>query len=37
LTYDKVEREKLRWADTVILQFPLWWFSTLAILKGGVD
>lgn len=31
------EQEKLRWADTVILQFPLWWFSMPAILKGWVD
>lgn len=28
------EQEKLRWADAVILQFPLWWFSMPAILKG---
>ncbi len=32
-----IEQEKLRWADTVILQFPLWWFSMPAILKGWVD
>lgn len=32
-----VEQEKLRWADAVILQFPLWWFSMPAILKGWVD
>ncbi|TBU80849.1 NAD(P)H dehydrogenase [Pseudomonas daroniae] len=31
------EQEKLRWADAVILQFPLWWFSMPAILKGWVD
>ncbi|QJQ02986.1 NAD(P)H dehydrogenase [Herbaspirillum rubrisubalbicans] len=31
------EQEKLRWADTVILQFPLWWFSLPAILKGWVE
>lgn len=31
------EQEKLRWADTVILQFPLWWFSVPAILKGWVE
>ncbi|AJP58696.1 NAD(P)H dehydrogenase [Pandoraea vervacti] len=31
------EQEKLRWADTVIFQFPLWWFSMPAILKGWVD
>ena len=33
----KAEQEKLLWADTVILQFPLWWFSMPAILKGWVD
>lgn len=31
------EIEKIRWADHVILQFPLWWFSTPAILKGWLD
>ncbi|WP_306361685.1 NAD(P)H-dependent oxidoreductase [Nocardia sp. CC227C] len=31
------EQDKLRWADTVILQFPLWWYSMPAILKGWVD
>ena len=31
------EQEKLRWADAVILQFPLWWFSMPAILKGWVE
>ena len=31
------EQDKLRWADVVILQFPLWWFSMPAILKGWVD
>ncbi|PTB22747.1 NAD(P)H dehydrogenase [Trinickia symbiotica] len=31
------EQEKLRWADAVILQFPLWWFSVPAILKGWVE
>lgn len=31
------EMEKLQWADFVILQFPLWWFSVPAILKGWVD
>ncbi len=33
----KAEIEKLLWADTLILQFPLWWFSMPAILKGWVD
>ncbi|CAI1744497.1 Glutathione-regulated potassium-efflux system ancillary protein kefF [Serratia fonticola] len=32
-----LEQEKLLWADTVILQFPLWWFSMPAILKGWVE
>lgn len=31
------EQAKLRWADVLILQFPLWWFSMPAILKGWVD
>jgi len=32
-----LEQDKLRWADAVILQFPLWWFSLPAILKGWVE
>jgi NAD(P)H dehydrogenase (quinone) len=31
------EQEKLLAADAVILQFPLWWFSMPAIMKGWVD
>lgn len=31
------EQEKVRRADAVVLQFPLWWFSMPAILKGWVD
>ncbi|MCX5215114.1 NAD(P)H-dependent oxidoreductase [Kitasatospora sp. NBC_00240] len=31
------EQEKVRWADAVILQFPMWWFSVPAILKGWID
>ncbi|MGP4109479.1 NAD(P)H-dependent oxidoreductase [Streptomyces sp. 4N509B] len=31
------EQEKLLWSDAVILQFPLWWFSVPAILKGWFD
>ncbi len=31
------EQEKLRWADHVVLQFPLWWFSMPAIMKGWID
>lgn len=38
LTADVVaEQEKLRRADAVILQFPIWWFSMPAILKGWVE
>ena len=38
LTEDvKAEIEKLLWADALILQFPLWWFTMPAILKGWVD
>lgn len=32
-----LEQDKLRWADAVILQFPLWWYSMPAILKGWVE
>jgi len=31
------EQAKLKWADAVILQFPLWWFSMPAMLKGWID
>jgi len=31
------EQDKLRWADMLILQFPLWWFTMPAILKGWID
>jgi NAD(P)H dehydrogenase (quinone) len=31
------EQDKLRWADAVIFQFPLWWFSVPAILKGWIE
>lgn len=31
------EMDKLAWADFLIFQFPLWWFSLPAILKGWVD
>lgn len=31
------EQQKLRWADAVLLQFPLWWFSMPAILKGWFE
>jgi NAD(P)H dehydrogenase (quinone) len=32
-----VEQKKLRDCELLILQFPLWWFSMPAILKGWVD
>lgn len=31
------ELDALFWCDTLIFQFPLWWFSMPAILKGWVD
>jgi NAD(P)H dehydrogenase (quinone) len=31
------EQRKLIAADAVILQFPLWWFSAPAIVKGWID
>ncbi|MFJ9161494.1 NAD(P)H-dependent oxidoreductase [Streptomyces griseoviridis] len=31
------EHAKLSWADTVIVQFPLWWYGMPAILKGWFD
>jgi NAD(P)H dehydrogenase (quinone) len=31
------EVEKLFWCDLLILQFPLWWFSLPAIMKGWID
>jgi NAD(P)H dehydrogenase (quinone) len=38
LTEDvRAEQDKLLWADALILQFPLWWFSMPAILKGWID
>lgn len=33
----ETEQAKLLWADAVIFQFPLWWFSMPAILKGWID
>jgi NAD(P)H dehydrogenase (quinone) len=33
----QAEIKKLLWADTLILQFPLWWYAMPAILKGWVD
>lgn len=31
------EQRKLEWADLIVLQFPLWWYSVPAILKGWID
>ncbi|WP_029008657.1 NAD(P)H-dependent oxidoreductase [Azospirillum halopraeferens] len=31
------EQNKLLWADAVILQFPLWWYSMPAIMKGWFE
>lgn len=31
------EQAKISWADLVIFQFPIWWFSMPAILKGWID
>lgn len=33
----RTEQAKLAWADNVIIQFPLWWYSTPAILTGWFD
>ncbi|HIW90429.1 MAG TPA: NAD(P)H-dependent oxidoreductase [Candidatus Corynebacterium avicola] len=32
-----IEQEKIRRADAVVIQFPLWWYSMPAILKGWFD
>lgn len=31
------EQAKLRWADAIVVQFPLWWYGMPAILKGWFD
>ena len=31
------EIDKVLWCDQLILQFPLWWYSVPAILKGWID
>lgn len=31
------EQEKIRQADLIIFQFPLWWYAVPAILKGWAD
>ncbi|MDP2812295.1 MAG: NAD(P)H-dependent oxidoreductase [bacterium] len=32
-----VEQEKIKWADFILIQTPIWWFSVPAILKGWFD
>lgn len=31
------EQEKILWAELLILQFPMWWYSLPAIAKGWID
>jgi len=31
------EQQKVEWCDLMIWQFPMWWFTVPAILKGWVD
>ncbi|MDH0646965.1 NAD(P)H-dependent oxidoreductase [Pseudomonas sp. GD03858] len=31
------ELDKIRWADLIILNFPIYWFSMPAMLKGWID
>ena len=31
------EQDRVRWADALLFQFPFWWWSMPAILKGWVD
>jgi len=33
----QAELNKLIWCDFLILQFPLWWYSVPAIMKGWID
>lgn len=33
----QAEIDKLLWCELLILQFPLWWFSVPALLKGWID
>lgn len=33
----EAELQKVAWCDVMIWQFPLWWFSVPAVLKGWVD
>lgn len=31
------EQRKIAWADTLVFQFPLWWYGMPAMLKGWFD
>ncbi|EHR50353.1 putative NADPH-quinone reductase (modulator of drug activity B) [Saccharomonospora marina XMU15] len=33
----RAEQQAVRWADTLVVQFPMWWFGMPAILKGWFD
>ena len=33
----EAEQANLLWADAVVFQFPLWWFTMPAVLKGWVE
>lgn len=33
----RAEQDKLLWAELIVFQFPLWWYTMPAILKGWVD
>ncbi|MDF7675174.1 NAD(P)H-dependent oxidoreductase [Neisseriaceae bacterium ESL0693] len=33
----QVEQDKVLWADLIIFQFPIWWYSMPAIMKGWID
>ena len=33
----QAEIDKILWCDFLILQFPLWWFSVPAMMKGWID
>lgn len=33
----QAELDKLQWCDMLLLNFPIFWFSTPAILKGWID
>lgn len=33
----QAEIDKVQWCDLLILQFPLWWYSVPAIMKGWFD